>query len=135
MWLIEKLLILFTRDGFKLHNMVADKTNSRRIGRIVRITQFFLCGRIHFCLPTYYAVWNHPILFGSFVQTMPNPSCAHLISLHRRQAQPDWVDASKHKTGILPHDRTFKSCISGSKVTAIFILFFYFTARLFLCPV
>ena len=29
-------------DGLKLHNMVADKTNSGRIGKIVWIAGFFL---------------------------------------------------------------------------------------------
>ena len=33
---------------------------SDRIGRIVRSTQFFLCGQKFFCPPPYYAVWKNP---------------------------------------------------------------------------
>ena len=55
-----KVTILLGKDGFKLHNMAADKKNSGRMSRIVWVTRFFLCGRIFFCPPPYYAVWlNH----------------------------------------------------------------------------
>ena len=46
LWEIEKLTILFTSDGFKLHIMVANKKNPGRIGRIVWITRFSLCSQM-----------------------------------------------------------------------------------------
>ena len=83
---------------FKLYNMVADIRNSGRIGRIVLITQFFLCGQLIFDRHHIMQFETIPRpLFGSLVQTMAKLCCAHLISLHRRQAQPDRDGASNHK--------------------------------------
>ena len=57
--------------------------------------------RSDFCdPPPCYAVCNLPHLFGSFVQTMLELFYAHLIFLHRRQAQMDTDSASKYEIGF-----------------------------------
>ena len=85
----KKLKILSGVDGFKLHNMAVE--------------EFFLTAWGEFCgpydspyavgfvfrPPPYYALRNHPHLFGSCVQTMLKLCSAYLISLHCRQAQMD----------------------------------------------
>ena len=53
---LEKQKIFLARDGFKLHNMVVDKTNSGCRGRIVWITQFFLCGQIFLSATIFYSL-------------------------------------------------------------------------------
>ena len=98
-----KVTILLGKDGFKLHNMAADKKNSGRISRIVWVARFFLCGRIFFCPPPYYAVWLNLILFGSIVRTMPNPRYGNLRTLHCCQAQTDKDGASNHKIDFLTY--------------------------------
>ena len=89
------LTILLWVDGFKLHNMVAD---------------FLLYWEIcvdHTILPMrsdLFSVHRRIMLFetiytcsvGSFVETRLKLCFAHLISLHRRQAQMDIDSDSNH---------------------------------------
>ena len=59
--------------------------------------------------PPYYAIWNHPHLFGSFVQTMLRLCCAHLISLQHCQALTDKDGASNLYIDFLTKYYKFKS--------------------------
>ena len=83
----------------------------------MRITIFFLCGRIFFVL-------DHIMCSSHF--------------LHRRQAQTDRDGASYHKIDFLTYYweilnlEGHQNRTSGSKVKAIF---FYFTEWLVSCPV
>ena len=96
---IKELNIFLGEDGFKLHNMVADKLFLPFGKKCVDHT--ILLMRSDFCHPLpCYAVSNHPHLFGSFVQTMLDLFDAHLIFLHRRQARMDTDSASKYEIGF-----------------------------------
>ena len=96
---IKELKIFLGEDGFKLHNMVADNLFWPFGEKCVDHTIFLM--RSDFCHPSpCYAVWNHPHLFGSFVQTMLDLFNSHLISLHRRQARMDKDSDSKHEIGF-----------------------------------
>ena len=94
---IENLTILLGQDSFKLNIMVADKEDSGWIGRIVWITEFFLCGQIFFFVfDTILCSLKESYFFG-LIQTMPNPRSDHLYILHCRKAQMDKDGASKDK--------------------------------------
>ena len=100
-------------DGFKLNNMVADSKQFYRLGRMMWIKQFFLCGQKKLCPPPYYLKPYTTI--GSLVQIMLKLCCAHLISLHGRQAQTDRDGASNHKIDFLHNIRRFKF-LKGIKI-------------------
>ena len=60
------LTILLGVYGFKLLNMEANKKDSGRIGRIVWITQFFLCGQI-FVVPHQIMQFERILFFGGLL--------------------------------------------------------------------
>ena len=64
----------------KLHDMVADKKKSNRIGRVVWFAWFFISGQSLFCPPPYYAIWNPPylIILSAFSFNFTN-ICATMV--------------------------------------------------------
>ena len=90
LWQIDKLTILLGVDGLKMHNMVAETTNSGRIGRIVWITWFFLCRWIFF-------VCHHIIQFETlhtYLALLYKPclNSAVLISFPYIAVEPLWIE-------------------------------------------
>ena len=72
-------------------------------------------------------MWSFPFVWD-IVQTMPKLSCAHLISLYRRQAQTDRDGASYNKTNIFTQYyeilnlEVHQNCTNGSKGRTILII-------------